>query len=308
MSTESTGKIDFKVGSTTYQTWYKVFGDLKSSQHRPIVALHGGPGMSHHYMLPHKIIYAQTGIPIVFYDQIGNGESSHCPGVPPEFWTPELFMDELDNLLKSLGIYDDFDLLGQSWGGMLGAQYAATRPPKGLKRLIIANSLASVELSSIGADALLKRFPEDFVKMIRRHEEDGTTDSKEYRDGMMKYYKRHTCTLDPWPKELLASFETSDKNPTVSQTMLGPSEFNIIGTLKSWSIVDILHNIPCPTLLISAPLDSVQEIAVLPFFLNIPKVKWVELQNSTHLPVFEEPEKYFSVILGFLAGTQAALD
>ena len=51
MSTEFTGKIDFKVGSTTYQTWYKVFGDLKSSQHRPIVALHGGPGMSHHYML-----------------------------------------------------------------------------------------------------------------------------------------------------------------------------------------------------------------------------------------------------------------
>ena len=26
-------------------------------------------------------------------------------------------MDELDNLLKHLGIYDDFDLLGQSWGG-----------------------------------------------------------------------------------------------------------------------------------------------------------------------------------------------
>jgi len=56
-------------------------------------------------------------IPIVFYDQLGNGESSHCPGVPKEFWTPELFMDELDNLLQSLGIYDDFDLIGHSWGG-----------------------------------------------------------------------------------------------------------------------------------------------------------------------------------------------
>lgn len=51
MSAEFTGKIDFKVGSTTYQTWYKVFGDLKSTQYRPIVMLHGGPGMSHHYML-----------------------------------------------------------------------------------------------------------------------------------------------------------------------------------------------------------------------------------------------------------------
>ena len=195
--------------------------------------------------------------------------------------------------------------------GMLGAQYAATRPPKGLRRLIIANSPASVELMSIGADTLLNQFPEDFVRIMHKHEEDGTTDSKEYRDGTMEYYKKHTCTLDPWPEELIASFEVSDKNPTVYRTMcdlsfwgneqnanqrfvylrFGQSEFNVVGTLKSWSIIDILHQIPCPTLLISAPLDSVQEIAVLPFFLNIPRVKWVELQNSTHLPLFEEPEK-----------------
>ena len=27
-------------------------------------------------------------------------------------------MDELDNLVTALGIHEDFDLLGQSWGGM----------------------------------------------------------------------------------------------------------------------------------------------------------------------------------------------
>ena len=27
-------------------------------------------------------------------------------------------MDELDNLTTALGIHEDFDLLGQSWGGM----------------------------------------------------------------------------------------------------------------------------------------------------------------------------------------------
>ena len=47
----SEGKIPFKVGNETYQTWYKLYGDLKTSEHRPVVALHGGPGMSHHYML-----------------------------------------------------------------------------------------------------------------------------------------------------------------------------------------------------------------------------------------------------------------
>ena len=59
----------------------------------------------------------QISIPIVLYDQIGNGASSHIKDKPDGFWTAELFMDELDNLLKHLGIRDNFDLLGHSWGG-----------------------------------------------------------------------------------------------------------------------------------------------------------------------------------------------
>ena len=47
----SEGKIPFKVGNETYHTWYKLYGDLQTSKHRPVVTLHGGPGVSHHYML-----------------------------------------------------------------------------------------------------------------------------------------------------------------------------------------------------------------------------------------------------------------
>jgi len=153
----SEGKIPLKVGNETYQTWYKLYGDLKTSKYRPVVALHG-PGMSHHFMQnhavcrlpaldgqfiihnqisyrPNKILYEKAGyatrlsvscfrflsffirIPVIFYDQLGNGASSHCPGVPKDFWVPKLFMDELDNLVTALGIHEDFDLLGQSWGG-----------------------------------------------------------------------------------------------------------------------------------------------------------------------------------------------
>lgn len=49
MSTE--GTIPFEVGGETYRTAYKFFGDLKTPTKRPIVLLHGGPGMSHHYLL-----------------------------------------------------------------------------------------------------------------------------------------------------------------------------------------------------------------------------------------------------------------
>lgn len=45
------GKVDFKVGDETYQTWYKVLGSLNTPGTTPLVILHGGPGMTHHYML-----------------------------------------------------------------------------------------------------------------------------------------------------------------------------------------------------------------------------------------------------------------
>ena len=60
---------------------------------------------------------------------------------------------------------------------------------------------------------------------------------------------------------------------------------------NKWSVIDIIHRIPYPTLLISSPQDEVQPISVLPWFKHIPKIKWVELQNSTHLAMYEEPDK-----------------
>ncbi|KAF8193013.1 Alpha/Beta hydrolase protein [Pholiota molesta] len=294
-----TGKVDFKVGGDIYQTWYKIVGPLNSEK-TPVVALHGGPGMTHHYMLPHETLFKEAGIPVVFYDQIGNGESSHIKDKPNDFWTAELFMDELDNLLKHLGIYDNFDLLGHSWGGMLAGHYAAARSPKGLKRLIIANSPASVSLFVAGTNALLEKFPPEFVKNVRRLEAEGKTSSPEYQQSVMQFYAKHVCTTNPWPQGLIDSFNAVETNPTVYHTMFGPSEFNITGTLKDWSIVDILHKIPYTTLLVGAPLDEVQESACSPFFFNIPKVKWVDIPTGTHLAMYEDPDRYFDVLQKFL--------
>ncbi len=81
---------------------------------------------------------------------------------------------------------------------------------------------------------------------------------------------------------------------------LGPSEFNITGTLKTWDIVSQLSKINVPTLLINGPKDEAQDVCVLPFFLKIPKVKWVQFNVATHIPHFEEKERYFSVVSDFL--------
>ena len=143
-----TGTVDFdaKAGKPC-KTAYRVFGDLNSGS-TPVVAIHGGPGSTYHYILSIADLATKYSIPAVFYDQLGNGESTHLPeksGEAGSFWTEQLFLDELDNLLRHLGIQDNYSLIGHSWGGMLAARHAANRP-KGLQRLVLSNSPACMRL------------------------------------------------------------------------------------------------------------------------------------------------------------------
>lgn len=100
------------------QTWYKIVGDLETPA-VPLILLHGGPGASHDYLLP--LVDLAPATPLIFYDQLGNGRSTHLPekNGDEKFWTVELFMKELDNLIKHLGLQDrPIDVYGQSWGGV----------------------------------------------------------------------------------------------------------------------------------------------------------------------------------------------
>ncbi|KAJ7185275.1 proline-specific peptidase [Mycena filopes] len=295
-----TGKIAFVVGDETFETAYKVFGDLKSAKTRPLLVLHGGPGIPHQYLLPFAQL-SEQGIPVIFYDQVGCGLSTHLPDKPKEFWVEELFMSELDHVLKHFGVGDDFDLAGHSWGGMLAANYVISRNPRGLKRLILADAPASMELWSVGTNALLSEFPQAFRDMLKRHEEAGTTDSAEYQAGIQQFNEKHLCRVQPWPEDLLSAFESLEADPTVYSTMIGPSEFNITGTMKAWTVVDDIHKISVPTLLINGRYDDAQDVGVVPFFKRLPKVKWVQFAESSHMPFFEESERFFQIVGDFLA-------
>ncbi len=198
------GTIDFKVGGETHQTWYKVIGDL-SGPVRPLVTLHGGPGCAHYYILSLTDLATIYGVPVIFYDQLGCGKSTHLDDKPPEFWTPGLFMDELDNLLAHFGIADNFDLYGHSWGGMLGSQYVATRQPSGLKHLIISNAPASNELWEKSAARLIDALPEEDRDALKEGDATGATSTDKYNKALRNFHKKHMCRLSSWPADFMAS-------------------------------------------------------------------------------------------------------
>ncbi|MFK4106936.1 proline iminopeptidase-family hydrolase [Streptomyces sp. NPDC019531] len=280
-----------------HRTWYRVTGELHSGR-PPVVVVHGGPGSTHDYLLNLSEL-ADDGWPVVHYDQIGNGGSSHLPDHGADFWTVQLFLDELDNLLRALGIADRYVLLGHSWGGVLAAAHAVARPA-GLRGLVIANAPASYPLWLEELAVLRRQLPPGVNETLLRHEAADTTDSAEYHQAMQVFYERHVCRLKPWPRDYTASFYEVYNDPTVYYAMNGPSEFHVIGTLREWSVVDALPRIEVPTLMITGRHDEVTPRSAQPFRDLVPGARWEIFEESSHMPHLEEPERFREVLLARL--------
>ena len=280
-----------------HQTWYRITGELASGR-LPLVVAHGGPGCTHDYVDSFKDL-AERGWPVVHYDQLGNGRSTHLRGIDPGFWTVALFLDELDNLLRHLGIRQ-YVLLGQSWGGMLAAEHGV-RQPEGLRGLVIANSPASMALWREAAAGLRAELPVEVQATLERHEAAGTTDSPEYRAASEVFYARHVCRVQPLPVEVARTFAAIDADPTVYHAMNGPTEFHVIGSLRDWSVIDHLPRIQVPTLLISGRHDEATPASVEPFERLIPDARWRIFEHSSHMPHVEEREACMATVAVFLA-------
>ncbi|KAJ4419419.1 hypothetical protein N0V82_005001 [Gnomoniopsis sp. IMI 355080] len=304
-SPTSTGKVPFAVPSfkdVHSETWYALYGQLEPDS-IPLVVLHGGPGACHNYLKTLSLLstgpYAR---PVILYDQIGCGNSTRFRERRKDdnFWQPQLFIDELNNLVHSLGI-KHFDVLGQSWGGMLGAQYATTRPA-GLRRLVIADSPSDMATWVAVANEMRSLLPKDVQETLKRCEGEGRTDTEEYETAVLEFYKWFVCRVDPMPKEFVETMEHLKEDDTVYYTMNGPSEFHVIGNLKTWDIKPELGKIQVPTLLINGKFDEAQDIVMEPFFKGIKSpVKWVRFAESSHLPQLEETEDFMITVGKFLA-------
>jgi L-proline amide hydrolase len=287
-----------------FQTWYRVTGELRAGI-APLVVLHGGPGCVHDYVLTIADLAQLTGRPVIHYDQLGNGRSTHLPDRGADFWTPELFLAELDSLLARLGVADGYHVLGQSWGGMLASEHAVRRPA-GLRSLTIADSPASMDLWVTEANRLRALLPPEVQATLLAHEAEGGYDHPEYQRAVQVFYDRHVCRVVPNPPEVAATFAAIAADPTVYLTMNGPTEFHVIGTLRGWSIVDRLDRVAVPTLVVSGAYDEATAACVRPFTERIPDVRQHVFAESSHMPHVEEREAFMELVGAFLAEVEGS--
>lgn len=292
------GSLSFK----GYNVWYRIVGEREEAGKFPLLILHGGPGACHDY-LESLDAMARTGRRVIFYDQLGCGNSDQPHD--PDMWTVDLFREEVGVVRDALGL-ERTHILGQSWGGMLGMEYALSQP-SGLISLTVASSPASCPLWLSEANRLLSECPPEVQKAIAAHEAAGTTDDPAYVEAERVFYLRHVCRLDPYPEYVQRTFDKLAANPEVYYTMQGRSEFVMTGKLKDWDITDRLGEIKVPTLVTSGRYDEATPLIAGSVHHGIPGSEWVIFEESSHMAHAEEPERYMAVLDDFLTRVESRL-
>jgi len=282
----SEGYVDY----LGYRTWYRVAGDLASDP-VPLLALHGGPGSTHHYFAPLEGLAHER--PVVVYDQLGCGSSDRPQDVE---WSVAVFRDEVDAVRSQLGL-ERIHLLGTSWGGMLALEHVLSGA-EGIVSVILSSTLASVEQWATEQLLLKNALPADIVEVLDRHELAATYDDPEYEQAMEAYFDRHFYR-GPQPRPEL-ELMNAEKARDVYLAMQGPNEWTVTGALSGWEVRDRLGEIDRPTLVIRGRHDMCTDSIAATLVGGISNADEVVLEESSHTPVLEETERYLEAISVFM--------
>jgi proline-specific peptidase len=291
--TAAEGYLDVPGG----RIWYRVVapGAGPGASATPLLCLHGGPGFTHYYLEPLESLAEHR--PVIFYDQLGCGRSDRPDDAG--LWTVDRFVEELALLRSALGL-DRLHLFGSSWGGMLAMQYVLDRRPE-LESLILCGSPASMIRWVADCTVLLGEESAETRRVIREHEAAGFTACPEYQAAILGFYRKHVCRMDPWPAGLERSF--AEAGYQVYNTMNGPSEFTVTGTLKTWDIMDRLAEIRVPALLVGGRYDECTPGHLAEMHRRIAGSQLAVIEDASHLCFAERPAEFNQIITSFLDRT-----
>ena len=272
-----------------YHTWYRVVGDRASSR-APLLALHGGPGSTHHYFEPLARLADERAV--VVYDQLGCGSSDR----PDVEWELALFREEVAAVRRQLGL-GRIHLLGTSWGGMLALEHVLSGVG-GICSLILSSTLGSAQQWAAEQKRLRDGLPPDVVDTLDRHEQAGTYADPEYEAAEAVLFDRHFYR-GPKPRAELERMN-AERGGAVYAAMWGPNEWTPIGPLKDWDVRSRLAEIDVPTLVVRGRHDMCTDAIAETLVGGIAGAKEVVLEDSSHTPVLEETDRYLEVVGGFV--------
>lgn len=272
------------------KVYYEIYN--QNAAGTPVIILHGGPGSSTYSLKGLKALGEDRRV--IMYDQLGCGKSERPTDTT--LWNIDRFVEELGQVRVALKL-DEVHILGHSWGTTLAAAYMLTKP-SGVKSVIFSSPCLSAPLWEEDQKRNIAKLPADVQDTIRRCEEEGTTDSPEFKDAIAAFSKEFVFRGEPDVEWLKAG--AGMKNPEIYQTMWGPSEFTVLGNLKTFDCTSELKEIECPTLYTCGRYDEATPETTEYYSSVTPNSEFHVFENSAHMPYMEEPEEFLLVIGDFL--------
>lgn len=260
---------------------------------KPIIVIHGGPGLTQDYLLPNMEPLATTN-QVIFYDQRGCGNSTG--ELKAETINIATFVEDLERLRKEFK-FEKIALLGHSWGGLLAMQYAIAHPDA-VEKLILSNACpASQGEFCLFIDEWFKRMTPYLDELNEVKNSEGF--KKGDPETMKRYYlmQFRTYCYDPKKAELLNLALT----PKAAIDGLKVFEFlNESFLSKPYNLHDSLKGLTIPTLIIHGDIDPIPFATAEHIHRSMRNSQFILMKNCGHLPYVEDPEAYFKKIAEFL--------
>lgn len=161
---QESGVIEIEDGILFYES----FGEGS-----PLLIINGGPGMHSEGFIPLAKEFSE-GNTVIIYDQRGTGKS-RLKEVNSETITMDKMVEDIERLREHLG-YDQWHILGHSFGGMVAYAYAAKYPERFMSMIQSHSAGMSLDLrNSIDIPSRLTLKNRDSLNYYNRKLQRGDT-------------------------------------------------------------------------------------------------------------------------------------
>lgn len=264
---------------------------------RPLLVLHGGPGVNHDYLLQPLLPLAKWRR-LVFIDQRGCGRSG-SPRGSSEYAIDRLMRD-IEQVRTSLGL-GLVDVLGHSFGGLFAQAYALAYPQSvaGLLLVATASSIARIERD---LDRILKAAAPDLQSEIAALERQGIYGA----DGAQLPRYRQCADEIFAPFTYAVRAPAWDSPPTqigweaMRQIWGDQSEFRCTGTARTLDLDAGMRTWPGRALIVYGDHDMVSDATASHTHLLIERSRLVRIKDAGHELYVDQPAAFLEAIQSFL--------
>lgn len=259
---------------------------------RPLIVLHGGPGLDHTMFRPSLDALAED-LRVIYVDQRSQGRSDPAA---PETWTLERLAADVSGLAASLEL-EDYAVLGHSYGAFVALQHAVDFPGAATRTIVSDGAPSARFLAQIETEL------ENFEPVELREQ---VAASWERESSAQTQPESRAILVDQLPFHFADPRDPRIAEPAarLGDMVFAPDVLRAAATANYGSIEveDRLGSIPQPVLVLcgrherTCPLAASEAIAA-----GIPDAQLVVFERSAHMAFIEEPEAYLAAVRSFLS-------